>query len=148
MKISRFVIGLGLVIMMALPLTAQTESGSGSGSIPEDKKSEYSYVAVQVEKVFPYRKGYVVYYRKGATGMARAYLPNEWFSKPGSKGDLIFLGPGTTWPSLTVFYKEGAFSHIRLYLRQERNHESWGSIPPGMNLDSYFEDTEDFKLEF
>jgi hypothetical protein len=146
MKISRIVITLWIAAVMVLPLAAQTESGSDSGS--DEKKSEYYYVSVPVEKVFPYRKGYVVFYRKGATGMARAYLPGEWFTETGGKGDLIVLRPGSTWPGLTVYYKDGAFSHVRLYVRQERNHESWGAIPPGVNLDSYFEDAEDLKLEF
>jgi hypothetical protein len=128
------------LVLMALPAAAQNNS-----TVTE---SEYYYVNVPLEKVYPYRKGYVVSYRKGVSEIARAYLPLEWFDGVGGKGELIRLGPGTTWPSLTVYYKEGEFSHVRLYVRREAAHESWGNIPQTTNLDEYFENVEDLRLEF
>jgi hypothetical protein len=126
-----------------MPLIAQEEDSSS--------KNPYYYVNVPIERIYPHRKGYVVSYRKGVTGLAQAYLPVEWFVSGignGGKGDILLLGPGTAWPYLTVFYKDGAFSHVRLYVRKERTHESWGSIPLTVNLDDRFEDVEDLKLEF
>jgi hypothetical protein len=114
----------------------------------EGKESEYFYVNVPIEKVYPYRKGYVIQYRKGVNQMARAYLPIEWFEGVGERGDLIYLGPGNSWPYLAVYYKNGAFSHVRLYLRKDRAHASWGNIALGVNIDDRFESVDDLKLEF
>jgi hypothetical protein len=125
-----------------MPLAAQDNSSA------DDKKSEYYYVNVPLEKVYPYRKGYVVLYRKGVNQLAQAYLPLEWFTATAGKGDLIRIGSGTSWPYLSIYYKDGAFSHVRLYVRKEAGHETWGNIPLNINIDDRFENVDDLKLEF
>jgi hypothetical protein len=115
---------------------------------PANKGSEYYYVNVPVEKIYPYRKGYVVAYRKGVNQLSRAYLPMEWFTDAAGKGELIYMGSGTSWPYLTVYYKNGEFSHVRLYVRRDRGHSTWGNVPLSVNIDDRFENIEDFKLEF
>ena len=112
------------------------------------KESEYYYYNVPIEKIYTYRLGYVVIYRKGVNQMARTYIPAEWFTEAGGKGEVVALGSGKEWPSMTVYYKSGEFSHVRLMLRRERNHESWGVVPLNVNIDDYFKDVEDIKLEF
>jgi hypothetical protein len=131
-----------VIVLAALsaPLFAQKFS--------EGKESEYFYVNVPLEKVYPYRKGYVVQYRKGVGQMARAYLPVEWFSKAAARGELHYLGSGTSWPYLAVYYKNGEFDHVRLYVRRNQGHETWGSIPLTVNIDDRFENVDDLKLEF
>ncbi|GHU92225.1 hypothetical protein FACS189479_00480 [Spirochaetia bacterium] len=136
-------LGFALIILAALsaPLFAQ--------KISEGKESEYFYVNVSVEKVYLYNKGYVVQYRKGSGRMARTYLPQEWFTGNGAaKGELITLAPGNSWPSLTVYYQNGDFSHVRLYVHRLQAHETWGYIPSGTNIDEHFENVEDLRLEF
>ncbi|MDR0569176.1 MAG: hypothetical protein LBG87_08225 [Spirochaetaceae bacterium] len=131
---------------------------SGGTALFGQEASRYYYVNVPIERIYPYTKGYVIDYRTGTTGTktARTYLPLEWFSdrvgEDGNaatrKGDIVPMGPGTAWPYLTVYYKDGEFSHVRLYLRKERNHGSWGYIQMGINLDEYFQDVSDLKLAF
>jgi hypothetical protein len=140
-KTLRILIVICVVFAGLIPLAAQDNS-------QDDKESGYYYVNVPVEKVYPYRKGYVVLYRKGVNQMARAYLPLEWFTATAGKGDLIRLRSGTSWPYLTVYYKDGAFSHVRLYVRREAGHETWGNIPLTVNIDDRFENVDDLKLEF
>ncbi|MDR3138175.1 MAG: hypothetical protein LBT95_00715 [Treponema sp.] len=116
--------------------------------IPDDKKSEYYYVSLPIERIYPYRKGYVVTYRKGINGLANLYLPVEWFTSAAGKGEVISMKPGKDWPHLTVYYKGGQFSHVRLYVRREGGHESWGNVPQNVNLDEHFENVDDIKFEF
>ncbi|MDR2068943.1 MAG: hypothetical protein LBP71_03640, partial [Spirochaetaceae bacterium] len=73
MKTFRILITICIAFAGLAPLAAQQNSA-------DNKKSEYYYVTVPVEKVYPYRKGYVVLYRKGVNQLARAYLPLEWFT--------------------------------------------------------------------
>jgi hypothetical protein len=127
------------MILSILPAAAQ--------QISEDKKSEFYYVNTTIEKIFPYRKGYVVQYRKNLIEIGRVYLPVEWFTDAASKGEIVRLGPGREWPSLSIYYKNGEFSHVRLYVRP-LSHQSWGNIPLTVNLDSYFEDVNDVRLEY
>ena len=114
--------------------------------VSEEKESEYYYVSVPIEKVYSHRKGYIVLYRKNAVDLGRAFLPVEWFNEPTGKGDLINLGPGRTWPHITVYYKNGEFSHVRLYVRKSKSHETWGNLPQGTNLDQEFSNVNDIRL--
>ncbi|MDR1031199.1 MAG: hypothetical protein LBL76_10060 [Treponema sp.] len=138
-----------IAVVTVLPLMAQEEESSGG--------SPYYYVNVPVERVYAYRKGYVVAYRTGVLkpGLGYLYLPIEWFAdgpraeeESPPKGEVILLGPGKSWPYLTIYRKDGAFSHVRLYVRQERTHESWGGIPLTVNIDDRFEGVEDIKLAY
>jgi hypothetical protein len=131
-----FVVFLGV----GLPVFAQTQR--------DERDSEYYYINITLEKIFPYRKGYVVQYRKGLFQYGRAYLPAEWFVDADSKGEIVTLAPGKGWPSLTVYYKDGVFSHVRLYVHRWASHPSWGSIPQSINLDDKFDYLDSVKIEF
>jgi hypothetical protein len=91
----------------------------------------------------------VVKYRKGGSQMGTTYLQREWFDDAAGRGELIYLDSGAKWPYLSVYYKEGEFSHVRIYLRRNRSHQSWGNIPLGVNLDEHFDNIdESYRLEF
>ena len=112
------------------------------------KESEYYYFNVPIEKIYSYRKGYIVLYRKGVNQMARTYLPGDWFASVDGKGEYIGLGSGHEWPSMSVYYKQGEFSHVRLRVRRHRSHETWGVVPLNVNIDEFFEGIEEIRLEF
>jgi len=103
------------------------------------RQSEVYYVNVPIEKIFLHRLGYVVVYRVGAFDTARAYIPVEWFSAMAGKGELIRSGPSPDWPSMTVFYRNGEFSHVRLHVRRSTAHESWGLMPPNADMGQNFD---------
>ncbi|MDR3123254.1 MAG: hypothetical protein LBU16_05700 [Treponema sp.] len=125
------------------PLVAQQTAS------PSSSDAEGSYaITVSLERVYPYRKGYVVKYTRGLGKTADAYLPIGWFEGAGKKAELILLGSGTDWPHMTVFYRDGKFSHVRLYVRKERSHESWGNVPLNVNIDDRFEGVEEITLRF
>ena len=111
-------------------------------------ESEYYYVNITLEKIWPYRAGYIVQYRKGLNRIGRLYLPSEWFASSASKGEIIQLPKGVNWPSMTVYYKDGEFSHIRLYVHRMQNHQSWGSVPQNVNIDSRFDNVDTLKIDF
>jgi hypothetical protein len=139
----RFIVAALFPALFALgsPLFAQKVSAENS--------SEYYYENISLEKVYPTKFGYVLQHRKGVNGMARIYVPNEWFTDAGGKAELVSLPPGKTWPSLTVFYEKGEFSHIRLYVHPSRAHITWGNVPLPINsqLGQYFENVETIKIE-
>jgi hypothetical protein len=49
---------------------------------------------------------------------------------------------------MSVFYKDGAFDHVKLYICKDRADFSWGYMPQGADLDARFEGVEDLTLEF
>ena len=141
---------LGFMALSAPPAIAQAAGGDrrpedrwGAGNI-----SELYYVNVPIEKVYPYKLGYVVLYRKGANGLGRAYIPFEWFRNNVRKAELIQIGDGKTWPCMSVFYKEGAFYGVRLYVAKRLSHLTWGNIPSNVNIDDRFQGVESVDLSF
>ena len=138
----KFVFAAIFVVFLAagLPVFAQNQR--------DERDSEFYYVNITLEKIFPYRRGYIVQYRKGLFKYGRAYLPGEWFTDADSKGEIVVLPAGKAWPSMTVYYKNGVFSHVRLYVHHWASHQTWGSIPQKFNLDENFDYIENIQLEF
>jgi hypothetical protein len=132
-------------LAIGLPVFAQDQARPNS---IDDKDSEYYYVNITVEKIFPYSKGYVVQYRKNFFQYVRLYLPANWFTDADSKGEVITLPAGKGWPSLTVYYRNGQFSHVRLYVHRWSGHPSWGSVPQRINLDAQFENVDSVTIEY
>ena len=132
-----------LLSLFQLPAVFAQQNTANSGS-------EYYYVNVPIDRIFPHRLGYIVEYRSGWGQTFRTYIPREWFGGGTvDKGEMITLRPGTTWPSMTVFYERGEFSHVKLRVR-ERSHQSWSLIPPGVGaqLDEHFRNITEIRLRF
>ena len=115
--------------------------------VPEFPGTELNYVSFPIDRVYVHRLGYVVMYRTG-NRIARTFIPHEWFTTAGGPGDLLFLGPGSEWPSMVVFHNNGEFYRVRLRLRRNRLHETWGVVPLNLDLSHYFEGLEEVHLEF
>ena len=145
MKTYRVSVFALFAFFLVLPAFAQDSAKETAQS--GELWSEYYYVNVPLEKVYPHHLGYVISYRKGGAKIGQAYIPLKWFNRAGGKGELIRLTTGTEWPYMTVYYKSGQFSHIRLFVRGNLSHESWGNLPQGMPGDEKF-DIEELKLEY
>jgi hypothetical protein len=128
------------VFALGSPLFAQ--------QLSPEKSSEYFYENITLEKIYPSRMGYILQYRKGVNGLARLYVPNEWFTDAASRAELITLPKGKNWPSVSVYYKNGEFSHLRLYIHRWKGHQTWGNVPLNVPIEEYFENVETIKLEF
>ena len=137
----KFIVAIVLLAVCAagIPVFAQSS---------ERQESEFYYINITLEKIWPYRAGYVVQYRKGINRIGRLYLPSEWFSSSASKGEIITLPSGPSWPSLSVYYKDGEFSHVRLYVHRWNAHQTWGNIPQNINIDSQFDNIDTLKIDF
>ena len=139
----KFIIAAAFIILFTAGTRIEAQT-----IIPDGKESEYYYVNITLERVFPYRAGYIVQYRRGLRGLSRAYLPVEWFTHTAARGEILSLPRGNTWPSMTVFYRDGEFSHVRLYVHRWPAHPSWGNVPQTVNLDSNFEDITDIRIHY
>ena len=136
----KLIITLLVAFAFGSPLFAQT--------ISPENSSDFYYVTVRLEKVYPTRLGYILAYRKGVNTIGRVAVPNEWFTFAGGKAELIKLPYGKNWPMMTVFYKDGEFSHLRLYVHPWKAHETWGSIPLSSDISGYFTGQETIDIQF
>ena len=110
-------------------------------------ESEFYYYNFTIEKIYAHRLGFMVLYRRNGNKTARTFIPHEWFNTIGGKGEIIYLGTGSEWPSMIVYYKNGEFSHVRLRVRRNRLHETWAVIPFNVDADAYFQGIEEVILE-
>lgn len=143
MKTIGFVPAALVALLCVLPAAAQTAAKDDSGGSQES----FYYVNVPIEKVYPHRLGYFILYRKGGSELGQAYLPISWFTQSAGKGEFIRLPSGPDWPYLSVFYKGGKFSHVRLFVANSYAHQSWGNLPSSANLDDKF-NIEELNLEY
>jgi hypothetical protein len=89
------------------------------------------YVAtVYVNRVYTHRLGYKVLYQQQDLSLGEVYLPNSWFSKAAGRAELINTR-STAAPYMEIYYNNGEFAYVRLYVRRNPNHVSWGSLRPG-----------------
>jgi hypothetical protein len=114
----------------------------------EEKRESFYYINVPVEKIYPSNDGYIIMYRSGTTLITTIGIPNEWFYDAGGAAQMVKLPLASDWPTMTVFFSEGKFSHVRIYTHPHKSHSTWGSIPQGTDVSSYFGDKESFKLKF
>lgn len=133
----RIVVALCIVAFASLALVAQEAASARKNS------SDYYPVRLDVVKVYSHADGFRVVYRKGMAGFADLYLPLDWF-KPG--GSQLVRGEGPAYPYMVVYFKEGKFSHVRLYVAADPRDQSWGMLGSEEGKGK-FEVTE-LKLEF
>ena len=115
----------------------------------ESVESEFYSVDLMVVSVASHPLGYkVVYYTRYAE-LKEAYLPLEWFQgTPDGKAEIVY-GRSKTYPYLSLIYKNAKLHHLRLYVFDSQNHDSWGTISRQEDLtDEFSVDFDNFQIEF
>ena len=135
----KIIITLTAVIFLAAVIPVFAEN------IVSENTNTYA-INFTVEKIFPSNQGYIVQYRT-QRGFHTVGIPNAWFFEAAGRGDKVILPRGPNWPSMSVFYNDGEFSHVRLYVHAHKTHQTWGNIPMGTDVSSFFaEDTLDIQF--
>ena len=106
--------------------------------------SAFYPVRLDVIKVYSHADGFRVIYRKGSSDVADVYLPARWFVS-GGKSELV-RGNDTSFPYMTVFYKDGKFDHLRLYVLADQGDQMWGLLSPSAGAGKF--NSDDFKLDY
>jgi hypothetical protein len=106
--------------------------------------SAFYPVRLDVVKVYSHADGYRVIYRKGGASVADVYIPARWFVS-GGKAELV-RGNDPSYPYMTVFYKNGSFDHLRLYVLADQNDSTWGLLSPADGAGKF--NSDDLKLDF
>lgn len=105
-----------------------------------------SYVrSVSIMKVLSHSMGYKLLYLKSSMEVGELYIPYDWF-KAGGKAEVVF-GGDRAYPYFSVFYKDGEFSFIRLYLKDNIKDVSWGRLVPREGDSAKF-DVDELAIEY
>jgi len=128
-----------VVLAVVSPIFAQNNAFN--------ERSDLYYMNVRVERIYPSGDGYIVQYQRSNGLFATVGIPMDWFNAAG-KAEILLLPPGKNWPTMSVFYNAGEFSHVRLYIHRMKGHATWGIVPQGADLSRFFGDQETFNFQF
>jgi hypothetical protein len=107
--------------------------------------SEFYVKTMSIVRVYDHNLGYKLVYVKSNFELAALYIPKDWFqvfaqTEEEPKAELV-SGKESAYPYFSIFWKNGEFHHIRLYLHDDLNNDSWGDLDPNLDL------TENFNIE-
>lgn len=112
----------------------------------EEDGSQYYVKSLVITQVALGSNGYKVTYLNGRGRLHNVYLPLEWFGGSAGKGERI-----DTWassaPFMQVYYLDGSFSHVRLFLIPSFDHVTWTAMDSEDDTESNFS-SEDIVLDF
>jgi len=123
------------IVLVLLAITAVGLAAETSAFYP---------VRVDVVKVYTHGDGLLVVYRKGSVDVGQCYLPARWFIS-GGKAELV-RGQDPSFPFMSVFYKDGKFDHLRLYVNADSRDTMWGVLSPQDGAGKF--DSDDLKIEY
>ena len=107
--------------------------------------SDYYVKTIPIVRVYDHNLGYKIIYMKSNFDFHVLYIPKEWFEVAAMTGEdpkaELVSGIDSSYPYFSVFWENGEFSHLRLYLNSNLMDETWGDIDPIVDL------TEKFKVE-
>ena len=94
--------------------------------------------SVRIARVYPNGLGYRIIYFKSTLEYAEMYIPTTWFSFSGTSKANVIWGESDEFPYLSIYYADGKFDRILLYLHSNMHDVTWGTLPPGIDLTSQF----------
>jgi hypothetical protein len=136
-----------IIVLVFLSLISPVFAQNNSNNSNKGQSNVY-YANVPVEKIYLAGTGYIVQYRRATNQIGTIGIPYNWFTDAGSVAELVKLPKGPNWPNMTVFYKDGNFSHIRLYVHWQKSHQTWGITPLGSDVSKWFVEKDAFKFDF
>ncbi len=85
-------------------------------------------VSLPIVKILSHPEGYkILYMRSSDMQVDQFYVPHRWLSKSGGKAEIVF-GKDPSFPYFSVFYRDGKFDFIRLYVLDNVSDVTWGIL--------------------
>lgn len=89
-----------------------------------DNPSELFVRTIIADTVYTHTLGYKVTFTDDTYTRREVFLPQPWFTEAAGRGQLVSTQSAAA-PYLDVFYENGEFSHVRLFVPTDRNDLSW-----------------------
>jgi hypothetical protein len=128
-----FAILAALTFFAMTNLIAQDSTGG--------EKSKFFVKTVPITTIYPHQLGYKVQYVKNGIDLMTFYIPIGWFSLEEQKAQIVW-GDDPSYPYFSIFWKDGKFDHIRLYVKREKSDVTWGQIYDAPGLKDKFASPE------
>lgn len=131
------VLALFVVLLFGTSAAIFAQNNQQSASSGSSSRPEYFVKTIYLNKVYTDNLGYVVAYADSSNNFQEAYLPMSWFNTAGGKGVLVY-GAERNYPYMDVYYENGKFDHVVLYVQSSFNDPSWAVLPQTANLEAKF----------
>jgi hypothetical protein len=93
----------------------------------QEQETQIYVKSVPILKILSSSEGYKVLYMKSDMQVGEFYIPHSWLGKAGGKAEIVF-GRDPTYPYFSVFYRDGKFDFIRLYVVDDVKDLTWGIL--------------------
>jgi hypothetical protein len=103
--------------------------------------------SVPIIKILSHRLGYKVYYQKLNLNLGFFYVPGQWFAPEVKKATIIW-GNEYEYPYFTLVWEKGEIVFIKLFLKENMNHVTWGMLRARDDQVREFFDIETLEVEF
>ncbi len=110
-------------------------------------ESDLYVKTVPIAKVYLHNLGFRVIYWKSDLTMGIIHVPMDWFGTSADSQAEVVYDTDPSLPYFSVFYENGEFHHIRLYLEENRMAQSWGDIADSANFGAQF-NIETLNIEY
>jgi hypothetical protein len=110
-----------------------------SAAFAQQRAEQKVYVkTIPIARVYPHALGYRILYFKSTLEYGEMYVPSAWFKFDGAGRGAVVWGNTDEFPYLAIYYADGKFDRIVLYLHKNMQHITWGTLPPGIDLTTQF----------
>ena len=128
MKKRIFIVAMLVMVVAGLSVAQEAQ---------ESSESELFVHTVYLNQVFRHRLGFKVTYTAANLDYKEVYIPTSWFTQAAGKGELIETSSQSA-PYMDVYYRNGEFSHVRLFVRDNPFHVTWGRLDDVPNAEEKF----------
>lgn len=142
MKRAGLLIAVVALLVTSIPSFAQQQSDTSS----QYPKQVY-YKVVSLMKVWTHQLGYVVQFFNSQARVQDVYIPLTWFNNGmQSKADIVY-GLDRSYPYMTIFWADGQFDHVTLYVSSDDSSQTNGVLPASADIADKFK-VQDIPREF
>ncbi len=107
------------------------------GVLAEDDTQLYAR-SFRIARIDAHEMGYRVLYHQDSGRLSVTYFPHEWFSRADGAGRL-YMEVNRSVPFMEVFWKDGEFSHVKVYAHRDMGHPTWQRWRPDEDPTEYFD---------
>jgi len=112
------------------------------------EESDLYVKTVYIEKIYTHRLGFKLIYPVGTQSLGTLYIPHSWSGYAGARAAVIY-GYGDNYPYMEIFWANGEFSHLKLYVMENPYHQSWGVLQNSEVPEGAFDvEIENFEVKF
>jgi len=92
---------------------------------------------VPIVKIYTHYLGYRVVYLKSNYELGEMYVPLTWFYAAVPKAQIVW-GNTREYPYFSLFWVDGKFDYVRLYLKDNPRDSTWGVLDTREDLSANF----------